>query len=196
MAGIGSTDPSTGKVCDTTTITCARNSPAIVPESRIGWIFAAGAAIRFSGQAASGPARAKGRALAKGRARASDRRAAGPARDNNLQRENPAPSGRQAGSGLMHWATSGPAELPIGHRRVVVPASEVVASVAEAYAAAAVSAVAVASVAAAVVVAAAGGAEVVVDDPISRSSTISFCSAIFPTGSATIASATTVATAP
>src|SRR6516165_4755166 len=148
MAGIGSTDPSTGKVCDTTTITCARNSPAIVPESRIGWIFAAGAAIRFSGQAASGPARAKGRA------RASDRRAAGPARDNNLQRENPAPSGRQAGSGLrsgpqaggavMHWATSGPAELPIGHRRVVVPASEVVASVAEAYAAAAVSAVAVA----------------------------------------------------
>jgi len=81
-------------------VTCARNSLATVAGSRIGWIFAGGAAIRFSGQAESGPARGKGRALAKGRARASDQRAAGPARDNDLQRENPVPSDPQAGSGL------------------------------------------------------------------------------------------------
>ena len=89
---------------------------------RTGWIFAGEVAIRFSGLAATGRARAKGQVRAsgrvKGQAPASDQRAAGLAQDSGLR--NQVQNGRQAATALrsglradaaaMHWEISDRAE--------------------------------------------------------------------------------------
>ena len=98
--------------------------------------------------------------------------------------------GPQADEAATLWEILDRAGLLIGHPRVAARVSVAAASAAAVVVSVAVAAVASVAVAVVVVVV----AVVVVEDPTSRSSTISFCSIIFRMASATIASAITAAT--
>jgi hypothetical protein len=202
--------------------TCGRSSATtiFVREAGTGWTSAGAAANKCSNrEAASNLERGNGLRMddpvqdkdlrVDGRAQGNGLRADGPVQDNDLRVD-----GRAQGNGLRADGPVQDNDLPVPDQAAamrlgtlvlverpspkvrevvqvsaaVVAACEVVA-VAAFEAAAAASEAAVAVVVAAVVVAADG-------DRISRSSTMSFSSAISPTASAFIASSITVASAP
>jgi len=210
-ATIGNTGRSTGRASDTTITTCDRSSVTTICAvvRRTGWISAARVVSKSLGPAAIDRARDKDpgqdKRLANGPARGNGPRVDGQARGSGLQAGRPAPSGRQAENVLRsgrlvdeaatHLATSGPEELlnvtphagaqaSPGRAVACEWAVAVVDSVAEVGADSAEVAAVVAAVAAAA------------DDPISCSSMISFSSAIWRTGLAITASATTAAIVP